>query len=234
MKITITITCPHCHSERINKNGKKTKSKKQNYICKDCGKQFIDERDLEQNGRKPWVIALIMIMLVRGSGIRDVAEVLKVSIYKVLKVLTTSKYEIKPKQAHYDTLEVDEFWTYVGNKKNKKWFIYAYHRETGEIVAFVWGKRDYKTAKRLLDKIKTLGITVEKYATDWWSSFIKTFKDENHAVGKEFTQGIEGNNCRIRHRLRRAFRRTCCFSKKLLNHVKAFNAGVQYNNYGFV
>ncbi|MHC6204350.1 IS1 family transposase, partial [Breznakiellaceae bacterium SP9] len=32
----------------------------------------------------------------------------------------------------------------------------------------------------------------------------------------------------------RAFRRTCCFSKKLLNHVKAFNAGVQYNNYGFV
>ncbi|MHC6204028.1 IS1 family transposase [Breznakiellaceae bacterium SP9] len=70
------------------------------------------------------------------------------------------------------------------------------------------GKRDYKTAKRLLDKIKTLGITVEKYATDWWSSFIKTFKDEHHAVWKEFTQDIEGNNCRIRHQLRRAFRKS--------------------------
>ena len=35
-------------------------------------------------------------------------------------------------------LEVDEFWTYVGNKKNKVWLIYAYHRATGEIVTFVW------------------------------------------------------------------------------------------------
>ena len=43
---------------------------------------------------------------------------------------------------HYESLEVDEFWTFVGNKKNKHWLIYAYHRETGEIVAYVWGKRD--------------------------------------------------------------------------------------------
>ncbi len=30
-------------------------------------------------------------------------------------------------------------------KKNKQWLIYAYHRETGEIVAYVWGKRDLAT-----------------------------------------------------------------------------------------
>ncbi|MDR2150511.1 MAG: hypothetical protein LBO67_06800 [Spirochaetaceae bacterium] len=34
-------------------------------------------------------------------------------------------------------LRKTEFWTYVGNKKNKIWLIYAYHRENGEIVAFV-------------------------------------------------------------------------------------------------
>jgi hypothetical protein len=39
---------------------------------------------------------------------------------------------------HYDCLEIDEFWTYVGKKKNQVWLIYAYHRESGEIVAFVW------------------------------------------------------------------------------------------------
>jgi IS1 family transposase len=49
-------------------------------------------------------------------------------------------------------LEVDELWTYVGKKSRKVWQICAYHRETGEIIAFVWGKRDLKTAKELKKK----------------------------------------------------------------------------------
>ncbi len=35
--------------------------------------------------------------------------------------------------------------------------IYAYHRETGEIVAYVWGKRDLATVQRLKAKLKQLG-----------------------------------------------------------------------------
>jgi hypothetical protein len=46
--------------------------------------------------------------------------------------------------------------------------------------------------------------------------------------------GIEGNNCRLRHRVRWAFRRMCCFSKKPDNHGKAFEMGFFYLNYGFV
>jgi len=38
-----------------------------------------------------------------------------------------------------------------------------------------------------------------------------------------FTVGIEGNNCKIRHRIRRGFRRSCNFSKKIENHFKAFD-----------
>jgi hypothetical protein len=58
-------------------------------------------------------------MLVRGIGIRDISVVLQISITKVLKVLKSGKYRIKPKRTHYDCLEIDEFWTYVGKKKNK-------------------------------------------------------------------------------------------------------------------
>nr|BAP28834.1 putative transposase [Acinetobacter baumannii] len=83
--------------------------------------------------------------MVRGSGIRDIAEVERISIGKVLRTLTESTYEIQHQQSHYESLEVDEFWNFVGNKKNKQWLIYAYHRETGEIVAYVWGKRDLAT-----------------------------------------------------------------------------------------
>ena len=87
-------------------------------------------------------------MLVHGIGIRDISKIEEVSVKKVLSVLVNSNKIITPKQQHYDCLEVDEFWTYVGNKKNKVWLIYAYHRATGEIVGYLWGKRDYKTAKK--------------------------------------------------------------------------------------
>jgi IS5 family transposase len=67
-------------------------------------------------------------MLVRGVDIRDISVIEQISVNKVLSVLVNSSRIITPKRAHYDKLEVDEFWTYVGNKKNKAWLIYAYHR----------------------------------------------------------------------------------------------------------
>ena len=68
-------------------------------------------------------------MLVRGVGIRDIAEIEEISTDKVLSVLSKSEHVITPKQSYYPCLEVDEFWTYGGNKSNKVWLIYAYDRE---------------------------------------------------------------------------------------------------------
>jgi IS1 family transposase len=173
-------------------------------------------------------------MLVRGVGIRDISAILKISVGKVLKTLKSSKYQITPAKKHYKCLEIDEFWTYVGCKTNKIWLLYAYDRESGEIVTYVWGKRDLKTANKLRKRLKRLGITYDYVAIDKWESFVTTFSEDQGLVGKEYTEGIEGNNCRLRHRVRRAFRRTCCFSKKLFNHWKAFSMAFFYINYGFV
>ena len=52
--------------------------------------------------------------------------------------------------------------------------------------------------------------------------------------GKQHTVGIEGNNCRLRQRIRRAVCRTYCFSKKMLYHLRAFAIGFFYINYGFI
>jgi IS1 family transposase len=177
---------------------------------------------------------MIKIMPVRGVGIWDIVIILEIGITTVLKVLKSTKYRIKPKQSHYDRLEIDEFWTYVGKKKNKVWLIYAYHRENGEIVAFVWGKRDLKTAKKLRKRIKRMGISYDRIAMDDRDSFPAAFAEGNHDTRKDHTVGIEGNNCRLRHRIRGAFRRTCCFSKNLFNHRKAFDMVFFYINYGFV
>ncbi|MDR1301799.1 MAG: hypothetical protein LBK43_04930 [Treponema sp.] len=50
-------------------------------------------------------------MFVRGIGIRDISSVLSIGITKVLKVLKSTHYKIKPKRSLYDGLEVDECWT---------------------------------------------------------------------------------------------------------------------------
>ena len=233
MTITITLYCPSCQSTHIKKNGKKV-SGKQNYLCKSCLRQFIGDHALSYKGWHWQLTRKILLMLVRGIGVRDVSEIESVSVKKVLSVLVNSNYMLIPKSRHYGLLEIDEFWTYVGNKKNKVWLIYAYHRDTGEIVAYVWGKRNLKTAKALRNKLSGLGITFDGICTDNWESFLSAFKGCCHLVGKEYTVGIEGNNCRLRHRIRRAFRKTCCFSKKLYNHLKAFDLAFFYINYGFV
>ena len=206
----------------------------QNYLCKDCKKQFIADCDRVYNGTIVWIINAIKRALVRGCGIRDVAIILGVSIGKVLKTLVESHYDIKPKKKHYSNLEVDEFWTFVGSKENKKWLIYAYDRESGEIVAYVWGDRSAKTAKRLREKLKQLDVTYDKIASDDWAAFAKAFNGSVHDIGKKHTVGIEGNNCRIRHSMRRVFRRSCNFSKKQLHHDKAFVMTLHYINFGVV
>jgi hypothetical protein len=122
-------------------------------------------------GCLPWVVQMVKIMLVRGIGIRDIGAVLQVSITKVLKILKITEYLIKPKQSHYDRLEIDEFWTYEGKKKNKVWLIYAYHRGSGEIVAYEWGKRELKTAQKLRKRIRGLGISYDRIGTDDRDSF---------------------------------------------------------------
>jgi len=118
MIIHITLKCPDCSGLNIKKNGKKSNTK-QNYLFRDCGRQFIGDHSLTYNGCNSDLKHKIELMFVRGVGVRDIAEIEKISIVKVLSVLTKSHKIFTPKQHYYDEIEVDELWTYVGNKKRK-------------------------------------------------------------------------------------------------------------------
>ncbi|MEX4346910.1 IS1 family transposase [Haemophilus influenzae] len=110
---------------------------------------------------------------------------------------------------------------------DQKYRIYiGYHAKTSEIMAFVWGKRDLQTALALKQRLKALKVSYERIAGDNWDAFVNAFSDTGDQwMGKQHTKAIEGNNCRIRHRLSRAVRRSCCFSKSMFYHVKSFNIG---------
>lgn len=111
MQITLQINCPACRSGSIKKNGKKYDGK-QNYQCKNCKRQFIGDHALSYRGCHSGITTKILHLMVRGSGVRDISVVERVSIAKVLRTLSQSNYQLKAKQNYYDCLEVDEFWTF--------------------------------------------------------------------------------------------------------------------------
>jgi len=139
------------------------------------------------------------------------------------------KASLKPAKQPYQKLQIDELWSYVGEKKRKRWFIYAYCPESQEIVAMVCGTRSAATVKKLYRKIKHL--QVDWYCTDKWKAFAKVLPYERHLVGKKFTKAIEGVNTNLRTRNRRIMRKTTCFSKSETNHLYTMSLTVQYFNY---
>ena len=94
--IQITLECPRCSGVNIVKNGQKSYSGAQNYLCKDCGRQFITDHDKLGNGCKKGIDEKMVRMVVRGCGVRDIADIEGISIGKVLSVIDGAEMEIRP------------------------------------------------------------------------------------------------------------------------------------------
>lgn len=173
---------------------------------------------------------LLKRMLLRGSGVRDCAVVLGISTSCVLRsILSMGKAsEIKQKYTAYHFVQIDEQWSYVGNKQKKVWLLYAICKNSGEILAANWGKRDKKSIKALLKKLQ--GVEINFYCTDNWRAFTEVLPKEKHIIGKKYTKKIEGINTWFRTRLRRLVRQTVCFSKKLLYHYSIMKTAIYERN----
>ena len=226
--VQIQVNCPYCQGSKVVKNGKK-KTGQQNFLCRQCGKQF--QYAYAKKGSNPAIKQLIVRMLIRNVGIRDSAWILGVSLGCVLACLKSFSFILqwKPRLKAYKTVQIDEFWTYVGRKKNKLWLIYAYSPDSDEILAIQWGKRDIKTVRKLYEQLKNLDI--DRFYTDDWNAFAAVLPKEKHTIGKEFTKHIEGINTCLRARNRRCVRRTTCFSKKKENHIRLMNQIILNRNY---
>lgn len=227
VKLSKVKSCPYCPSAKVVCNGTKS-SGAQNYLCKGCGKQF--QTHYLYWGADKRVKEKVLPMLLRGSGVRDCATVLGISINCVLRHLVKEAEQvvIKPKQSRYRRVQMDELWSYVSRKEKKVWLLYAYCADTKEILGFTLGKRNQKTVKNLLLKLKHLEVGF--YCTDDWEAFSAVLPYYQHLTGKQFTRAIEGINTWFRTRVRRLVRRTVCFSKKVYNHYAMIKLVIYHRN----
>jgi transposase-like protein len=111
------IKCPECKSTHINKNGHK--GGKQNHICVDCGRQFIDCYQMHQ-GYAEEVKRECLSMYVNGMGFRAIERVKGVHHTSIINWVKQVG-ELLPNAYAPETIplvgELDELETFVGQKK---------------------------------------------------------------------------------------------------------------------
>ena len=128
-------------------------------------------------------------------------------------------------------VEVDELWSFVKNKRNQRWLWYAINHDTGEILAYTFGKRKdtvFLKLKKLLEAFQ-----IETYYSDNWTSYKKYIEEKKHKIGKKNTQKIERKNLTLRTRIKGLARKTICYSKTEYMHdiiiglfIKTFEFGL--------
>jgi len=125
--------------------------------------------------------------------------------------------------------ELDEMWSFVGNKTNPRWLWHAIDRHTGRVLAYVFGRRKDKVFLQLKALLEPFGI--RRYCTDGWGAYERHLPIDKHEVGKRKTQKIERKHLRLRTRIKRLARKTICFSKTELMHDLVI--GLFINRYEF-
>jgi insertion element IS1 protein InsB len=113
--------------------------------------------------------------------------------------------------AIYYTAEMDEFWSFVGNKRNQRWTWYAMDKQSGIILACHNGGRTDADFLKLYAYLSQ--IPVNCYYTDNWGAYSKHLPLEQHYIGKDQTWKIERKNLNFRIHLKRLSRKTVCYSK---------------------
>ena len=122
-------------------------------------------------------------------------------------------------------VQLDEMWSFVGQKSNKQWIWLALNPANRQIVAMHVGGRGTKDAEIFYGNIPKAFQENAGFFTDYWTAYRKAIgnPDIHFAVGKDsgLTAYIERFNCTLRQRASRLVRKGLSFSKLLENHIGA-------------
>ncbi len=221
---TITYPCHSCGSINIIKNGT-NKCGNQQYHCKDCGVYRVlnpQSRSVQETEKRKVLQAYRERVSLRGIdrifGIcrRTVMQWIEAEVDRLPSLVET----LLP--AHVDdVLELDEAWSFVGQRQEKRWLWTALCRRTRQIVAFVIGDRSEDTCRRLWRRLPSAYRCCRSFS-DFWGAYQAVLPAETHqSVGKESgeTAHMERWYNTLCQWLGRYTRKTLSFSKTDFHHA---------------
>ena len=111
--------CPHCNALTLVKTGRNP-SGSQRYVCKTC--QHVTTLEPHRNGYPPDVRAQALRLYVEGNGFRRIGRLLQVNHQSVANWVAAAALEVSPvppQPAESAVIELDELFTFIGQKKTK-------------------------------------------------------------------------------------------------------------------
>ena len=214
---TTKYTCRSCGSDNIIKNGT-NKCGNPPYHCKDCGVYRVlepQERHSDETHEQVLKAAQERVSL---RGIERIFTVCRQTVAKWIRSYLKQLPVVADTLLLYelgDVLEIDELWSFVLGKEQKRWVWIALCRRTRQIVAFYIGQRDAPAAQQLEQRIPYPYTLCSMY-TDHHSSYAGVLPEHLHwaqAKGSGATSHLERWNNTLRQRLARFVRKTLSFSK---------------------
>jgi len=216
--VTITIhPCPKCESKDIIKNGTDYKDD-QKYHCHTCSSYGT----LPSSKKDALSIKELVLRTYRErASMRGVERIFGIARQTLAHWLIEEADKLPdlvktlfPARSD-DVLELDELWSFVFKKSNKRWVWIALCRRTRQIVAFFIGDRSEQSCRELWKRIPETYRRCRSYS-DFWEAYRNVFSSATHqCVGKESgqTAHVERWNNTLRQRLARFVRKTLSFSK---------------------
>lgn len=156
------IECKFCHSTNITKYGKK--NGKQNYMCKDCHRKFVNNIDFEDMKYNPKIIALTLDLYFRGLSLRKVCQHLKefynlnvsyMSVYrwieKYIGIMNEYVNSIQPEIG--ETWHTDEMMVNIGGSWEYLWNVMD-EKTRFQLASVVSTERKVRDARMVFQKAK--------------------------------------------------------------------------------
>lgn len=112
----VGMICPHCTSSNLSKNGHRRG--KQNYICRDCVRQFVEY--YSSQGYSDEIKQQCLKMYVNGMGFRAIERITGVNHNTVINWVkkAASPLPDAPKSSQIpEVTQIDELQTFVAKKK---------------------------------------------------------------------------------------------------------------------
>jgi insertion element IS1 protein InsB len=82
--------------------------------------------------------------------------------------------------------EMDEMWSFVGDKGHQRWLWHAMDHHSGTLLADVLGTHTDTVFVTLKQLFAPCGMT--HFSTDEWGTYQRNLRPQHHTIGKEHPQ----------------------------------------------